>query len=494
MSSLLQDTELNKEQNGYINIIKRSGDSLFTIINDFLTMSSVKEGKIKLKIKPFSLNELLSDLSVIFRKETISKGIDLRIAADIGTPNDLLGDNTRIYQILQNLLTNAIKFTSQGTVQLFVREVEDLGELKMVEFVVSDTGIGIPLDKQSTIFDSFTQAHTAGNRDYMGTGLGLNIVRSLTYIMEGEVHLKSEENVGTHVTIRLPLKIATKNVAEERAKQEEISIPPSWRDKKFLMIEDNMANIIYVRELFKKWGLPIVFKETYTDGLREANDNFYDLILSDLKLPDGNGIDLLKSVRSNSKSACNQSKLSVITASISQRDKENAAELNISSYIEKPFVPEKLLSEFHKIFESSAPRNNGNIVDSHAITTDAYDLDVSHILNQLRSISSKESVQHEFACILLDQLDVDLGHLERGVKEEDFLQIYNSAHKLKSTMRILKLDAMTNSITAIEQSANSTKDIDQINKLLLTFKRNVDICIPVLTKIKVLLEKNLITV
>jgi nitrogen-specific signal transduction histidine kinase/DNA-binding response OmpR family regulator len=490
MSSLLQDTELNKVQEEYTQIIKRSGDSLFTIINDFLTMSSVKEGKIALKIRPFSLNELLSDLSIIFRKQTASKGIDLNISKDVATPDYLLGDATRVNQILQNLLTNAIKFTSHGKVQLFVKEVEDLNGIKMIEFKVSDTGIGIPLDKQATIFDSFTQAHTAGNRDYMGTGLGLNIVKSLTEIMEGEVSMQSEENKGTKVSIRLPLKIASNNVNEGKVKEED-SIPSSWKKKKFLMIEDNVANIIYAQELFTKWDLDIVFKETYTEGLKEANDNFYDLILSDLKLPDGNGIDLLKSVRSNKASACNKTKLSVITASISQADKNRAVELNISSYIEKPFLPETLLSELHKIFEDSAPLKNRIILDNEPKVAESDDVDVTKLLNVLESITSKESVQHKFIAAILDQFRIDLPQLEMGIKENDFKQIADTAHKLKSSMGILKLEAMSKEVAALERIAKSSKDEEEINKLWLSFSKNVDINLPKLRKIKSMLEQKM---
>lgn len=494
MSSLLRDTELNSDQKEFIEVIKRSGDNLFTIINDFLTMSSMNEGKLRLKIRPFSLSELLSDLSMIFKKETASKGIDFMVAVDVGTPDALLGDDTRIYQILQNLLTNSIKFTTKGVVQVIVKEVEDFGELKILEFVVSDTGIGIPLEKQATIFDSFTQAHTAGNRDYMGTGLGLNIVRTLTHIMEGEVSMESEENKGTKISIRLPLKIASNQVKEEIVKDEEINIPPSWRTKKFLMIEDNKANIIYARELFKKWDLDIVFKETYFEGLEAANENFYDLILSDLKLPDGNGIELLKSIRSNSESACHESKLAVITASISYSDKERAAELDISSYIEKPFIPVKLLTELHTILEGSRPLKNRIILDNQEIENQTEDISVSKILKQLRSITSDEKVQLEFVDIFLEQLTEDLAQLESVVKEGNYLQIYKCAHKLKSTVKIFKLEEMSNEISAIEQISSSTKDMEQINKLYISFNNNAQINLPKLKKIKAMLEEKLVAV
>lgn len=492
MSSLLKDTELSQEQKEYINIIQRSGDNLFTIINDFLTMSSVKEGKIKLKIRPFSLNELLSDLSIIFRKKTLSKGIDFKITIEEGTPDTLLGDETRIYQILQNLLTNAIKFTTQGVVQVLVKELEDIDELKTIEFTVSDTGIGIPLNKQETIFDSFTQAHTAGNRDYMGTGLGLNIVRSLTHIMEGKVSLESEENKGTKVCVTLPLKVASENISKGKVREEDIPIPSSWKTKKFLMIEDNKANIIYARELFKKWGLQIVFMETYADGLKEANENYYDLILSDLKLPDGNGIELLKSVRSNSDSACHHSKLAVITASISRTDKERAAELNIASYIEKPFIPVKLLSELHKILEGSAPRSTRIILDDKSGTTVSDDLDVSSLQNLLRSISSNETVQHELVSVFLDQLHVDVNALESVVREGNFLKIFNYSHKLKSSVKIFKLEEMYNDVAEMEQIANSTKDLEQLKKLFQSFNKNANITLPKLSKIRSMLEEKLL--
>jgi len=494
MSSLLQDTELNEDQKEYINIIKRSGDNLFTIINDFLTMSSMRVGKLRLKVRPFNLSEVLSDLDTIFKRRTEEKGIEFKISMGLNTPNSFLGDSTRIYQILQNLLTNSIKFTTNGSVKVHVEVIKDYGELKIIEFSVEDTGIGIPKEKQETIFDSFTQAHTAGNRDYMGTGLGLNIVRALTQLMDGEITLDSEENSGTKICIRIPLKIIQNEVQVESVKEEEISIPANWRAKKFLMIEDNKANIIYARELFKKWDLDIVFMEDYTSGLKEANENYYNLILSDLKLPDGNGIDLLKAIRANENSACHKTKMAVITASISQSDKDRAEELEISAYIEKPFIPVKLLTELHSILEGAAPIKNRIILDDQTENTETEDRGMSLILGQLRSISQDEKVQLEFVDIFLDQLDVDLQRLKDVVAEENFLQIYKCAHKIKSTVKIFKLEKMSNEISAIEQISNSTKNMDEINQIFKSFYKNAQTNLPKLQKIKAMLEEKTILV
>jgi len=404
MSSLLETTSLSQDQKKYTNIIKRSGTNLITIINDFLTLTSIKQGEFKLNLRPFYIHDLLNDFDTTFSSRIKYKGIEFRISVDYKIPKILVGDETRIYQVLQNLLTNAIKFTQKGKVELNIFVKEDLEEKKLIAFSIKDTGIGIPKEKQESIFDSFTQAHTAGNRDYMGTGLGLNIVKTLTNKMKGEISLKSEENVGTEICVFLPLEVGKEETQMLNASNSIINIPDVWKRKKFLMIEDNRANIFYSKQLFDKWALNITFKETYKEGLKEATENYYDLILSDLKLPDGNGIDLLTKIVSNNNSACNNSIFSVITASISEADKERASAIGIKAYIEKPFNPETLFKELQNLLG-----NNKVIVKDKVIIGDnendlSQDCSIEKIKKQLNSISSELKVQLEFINIFTNQL------------------------------------------------------------------------------------------
>jgi len=484
MSSLLQQTELTDAQREYIDIIKRSGDNLFIIINDFLTISSIEAGKLTLKRNPFNLREIFKDLYNIFVTKTQEKGIDLRLTTSFNLPDMFIGDATRIYQIFQNLLTNAIKFTTKGYVLLNASVKKDMGEFKILEFLIEDTGIGIPQGEQDTIFNAFTQAHTAGNRDYMGTGLGLNIVKTLVDLMGGEIYLESKENQGTKFIVTIPLREATNISSATLIEEAEILIPESWKTKKFLMIEDNAANIVYARELFKKWNLDMTFCETYTSGLKTAKETYFDLILSDLKLPDGNGINLLKEIRADENAACQDTCLAVITASILQSDKNQAKELNISSYIEKPFIPKKLLSELYLILEKRYPQKE-RIILSNSNTVLQHKGDA--ILLQLQNISKDTKVQLEFIDIFLTQLEQCLIDMDDGIKTKNYQVLYLSSHTIKSTIRIFDLKEMSNQVMSLEKYSDE-EELTLLKEVYIAFRKNIEEKIPTLKILKKQLE------
>lgn len=483
MCSLLQQTVLDNRQQEYTDIIKRSSESLLIIINDFLTLSSIKADKIDLQIRPFSIKEIFNDLHNIFAAKTQQKGIELRLTTAFNLPDYFMGDATRIYQILQNLLTNAIKFTQKGFVLMNVTIKKDLGNLKLVEFIIEDTGIGIPKAKQETIFESFTQAHRAGNKDYMGTGLGLNIVKNLVELMDGEIFLESEENKGTKFTFTLPLRPTHSLEVSNDIKEAQIKIPIHWQQKKFLMIEDNLANIIYAREVFEKWELDITFCKTYAEGLQTANDRFFDLILSDLKLPDGNGIDLLTEIRHNPESACFTTQIAIITASILASDREKAQALKVAGYIEKPFVPKKLLSELYLMLEGQLPSQEHIIMDTSST------IEQSHkIMDVLNKLTQKTHTQIEFIEILMTQIEECFMIMDQAILQTDYDQIYYITHKIKSTLKIFDLKELYNQVMSMEEYSYAKEHIFHIKNIYTTFRQKLYEHIAVLKDLKEQLE------
>jgi len=440
MGSLLSQTPLTPKQNGYIHIVKRSADNLMTIINDFLTLSSINAGQLELKEELFSIQEYFKELVSINSLKVNDKNIDFKANLDVSIPEYVLGDATRINQVVQNLINNAIKFTHEGQVAIFANLLAEKDQVALVEIIVEDTGIGIPLDRQEEIFESFVQVKET-KKDYMGTGLGLNIVKTLVELMKGKVKLESMEGKGSKFIIHLPLRLADeqhKPSSQLIGNEAEFDIPDNWQKKKYLMIEDNPANIIYARELFINWALPLEIATTYQEGLKMATAEYFDVVFSDLKLPDGNGIELLKNLRDNPAAKSGKSIMFMVTASILESDKVNAEKMNIAGYIEKPFVPASLLNNLYKVLE----RQEETLIDIPKCNILNYNYKniVEAKLQDL--FSNKTNIKDEILGIFRHQITVDIKSIEQGIKEKNHLLLSDVAHKLKSTANMVGIEKL----------------------------------------------------
>lgn len=468
---LLKKTELNQQQIEYTDIIKRSADNLLIIINDFLTLSSINAGQLEFKEEVISIKQMLKDFSSIYKSTIDEKGIEFRISADVNLPHHFYGDMTRLNQIIQNVLNNAIKFTTEGSVSLFVKVLEKVDDICQLEFVIEDTGIGIPKHRQNEIFESFVQVKET-KKDFMGTGLGLNIVKKLVQMMKGSIKLESEPNKGSKFSISLPLRIAESNAVINAAtldNEDDFEIPNAWKDLSFLMVEDNMANIIYAKELFKKWELNLTIAEDYTSGLDLATNQFFDIVLSDLKLPDGNGIELLKNLRSDTNAKCHNSIMFMVTASILDSDKEKAKSLNISGYIEKPFVPEKLLESISAVLADKEKLKPNHIIKKQNLKR----LAEEH-LNLI--FNNDEKVKNEVLVIFKNQIIEESSKIEKGLSEKEYSKIGDAAHKLKSTARMIGINEFYVLLNEIEDATNNKVPFAELGGLitkLFDFKNNV---------------------
>ncbi|MCB0724815.1 MAG: PAS domain S-box protein [Ignavibacteriae bacterium] len=207
MAQLLTLTDLNEEQSEYVDMIHYSSDVLLKIINDVLDFSKIESGKFKLNEEEFNIIELLDNTFKILRSDAESKRLKFVFDVDKALNIKVLGDRYRLNQILTNLISNAIKFTQQGEIRVKVKEAARKGSKIMLEFIISDTGIGIPSDKFESLFESFTQLENPYVKQYMGTGLGLSIVKRLIDMMKGEISVTSEEDKGSEFTVRLDFKL-----------------------------------------------------------------------------------------------------------------------------------------------------------------------------------------------------------------------------------------------------------------------------------------------
>lgn len=452
MSHMLGKTSLSESQGDYVRIINQAAENLLVIINDFLTLSKLNAGELKIKNELFSMKQLFNDLNSLFSYKANEKKLNLKFNMAYDLPESLIGDKLRINQILVNLISNAIKFTHAGFISVTASLKQNMGELKLIEIEVTDTGIGIPKTRLQSIFDSFVQAHeTSEELNVDGTGLGLNIVKNLIAAMHGNIEVESEVDQGTTFKVELPLKVEEREITFQVDEEIEILIPERWKEKNILLIEDNPANIIYATELFRVWGLEMDIRKTIRESKEALWNTKYDLVLSDVRMPDGNGLELIQELRATPAAMSSTSPVLVLTASISEAEKEWSNNIAIAAYIEKPFKPELLYKHMYLILGGELPL-------TRKITSGV----VKEARNTLSKVfSNNEKAVKQMMQVCYEQL-VEAEQLQQLISDGQYQEIEDFSHKLKSTLKIINSEKMLDSIDRIESAAGNRKSLDII--------------------------------
>lgn len=287
MTSLLLNTQLSSEQRDYAETIQLSGESLIKIINDILDFTKIESDRLKLEDTTFELRSCIEDIYDLFAMQAIGKGLDLLYLIDNNVPSYLIGDITRLKQVLSNLISNAIKFTEKGEVFTSVELLSGLDkEVLELKFSIKDSGIGIPSDKAAYIFEAFTQADTSTTRRYGGTGLGLPISKKLVELMGGELWVISEINVGStfYFTIKL------KNAKYGQPKVHVKGHLPELKGHKVLIVDDNEINRLILKVQFETWGMVPTVCESAAYALKTLEQQSdFSLGVIDLQMPDMDG-------------------------------------------------------------------------------------------------------------------------------------------------------------------------------------------------------------
>lgn len=370
MTGFLLETDLSAEQRELAETVRTSAESLLTILNDILDFSKIEAGKLELDPLPFFLHETLDEVVRTLAFRAKEKDLQLRCSVASGTPDALIGDPGRIRQILINLIGNALKFTEHGEVVVEVNKIggqaqnnqeQDDCQLPttdcLLEFSVRDTGIGIPPEKQRTIFDAFAQADGSTSRKYGGTGLGLSICRQLVEMMHGSVWVESEVGKGStfHFTIRLevqkehPLQLTHSDLPPAVANH---STQAWMQGKRILVVEDNAVNQKLAVRLLQKMGVRIVVAQNGREALLLLEQQGpFDLILMDCQMPEMDGFEATAAIRRRETQErivqgeqpppCHIP-IIAMTANAMKGDRERCLEAGMDDYISKPIRPQAL--------------------------------------------------------------------------------------------------------------------------------------------------------
>lgn len=408
MADLLFDSNLDPEQSLYVDGIKSSADSLLTIINEILDLSRIEAGKLTFENICFNFYQSMEDINRILAPTATKKGLEYKFHIDENVPLSLTGDPIRLRQIIINLVGNAIKFTSQGEIVINVKVKYRTNSGIMLEFSITDTGIGIPADKIDTLFEKYTQAKFSTTRQYGGTGLGLSIASQLCKMMGGTIKVQSIENQGTtfQFTVYFDTNVQDKNIEDK----ENIEIVDNIKDiksiektnivgKQILLAEDNSTNRLIISKFLEKLEHNVDFAENGMQAVEMHAQKHYDLILMDIQMPIMGGYEATRKIRLLKKQ---NSKVPIIalTAHAMKEAKKKCIEAGMDDYITKPVNKETLVRMIRKylpvnmIFDKQdlLCRLDFNSVENNEIILSeiiqCFISDISNIIEQLQTASA----------------------------------------------------------------------------------------------------------
>lgn len=337
ITHLLLEESPKKSQLQYLTSLKFSGDYLLTFINDILEINRVESENIEIESINVNIKQLLSDLHNSFKDLASKNNNDFELELDETIPENLIGDPTKLSQIFINLINNALKFTKNGKVNVAAKILKTENDITSIRFEISDTGIGIPLEKQQTIFESFSQGSVEINRKYGGTGLGLAIVKRLVNLLGGEIKLSSAEGIGSTFSFDVDFELGQQTFAEVK-KQYDESV---FANKKVLIVEDNKINQMITKKMLENKEIACELIDNGEDAIEMIRNNGFDLVLMDVHLPGINGTIATERIREFNKSL----PIIALTAISLNENREMLLSFGMNDVVTKPFNPDN----FYKV-------------------------------------------------------------------------------------------------------------------------------------------------
>jgi len=422
-TKVLLKSDLNEKQKEYLNAIKLSGDALTVLINDILDLAKVDAGKMVFEQTPFKMAASISAMIHLFETKIQEKNLQLIKKYDDKIPKILSGDPVRLHQIILNLVSNAVKFTSEGKITISVRLLNENEEKADIEFSVSDTGIGIPEDKMEHIFENFQQATSETARLYGGTGLGLAISKQLVESQGGRIIAKSKLGEGSTFSFILPFQKTDAEVESEKVMN---ILTTKVQNAKVLVVEDIALNQLLMKTLLDDFGFEHDIADNGKIAIEKLQNRSYDIILMDLHMPEMNGFEATEYIRSKM-----NSKIPIIalTADVTTADLNKCTAVGMNDYISKP-LDEKLL--YNKI--SDLLIKHKLIPNSPLSTGISNYVDLTFLKNRTKD---NPVLMSEMIELYLKQTPPLIKQLKQGLHDKDWGSVYTAAHKLIPSFSIV---------------------------------------------------------
>ena len=450
-TKVLLKTELSDKQKEYLTAIKISGEALTVVVNDILDLAKVDSGKMTFEQIPFKIETSISAMLHLFETKIKEKNLELIKIYDKNIPDVLIGDPVRLHQIILNLFSNAVKFTSQGTITVGVKVLNDEEEHVTIEFAISDTGIGIPEENIETIFEVFQQASSGTARLYGGTGLGLAIVKQLVESQGGTINVKSKLDEGTTFSFVLSFQKTTETVLEH---QGEIKFDPNIKNIKVLVVEDIALNRLLMNTILDEFGFEHDVASNGKIAIEKLQHNTYDIILMDLQMPEMNGFEATEYIRNimNSKIP-----IVALTADVTTVDLAKCRSVGMNDYLSKP-VDDRLL--YSKIVEFvKKPILEKTKKGAENLYNQSENLKFVDLSNLSRRTKSNPKLMMEMITLYLTQTPSLIAAMKQGLQDKDYSALQSAVHKMVPSFSIMGISKDFENIAKKVQ-----EDVDNIQR------------------------------
>lgn len=452
----LHESQLDVKQRDYVTMIRKSTEHLMYLINDVLDFTKLQNGKLKLESIPFNIIELADEITVFVKQQALEKELIVKCSIAKNVPQIVIGDAHRIRQVLLNLMSNSVKFTDQGKVELEL-SVSRNNELS---FLVKDTGIGMDEDTLKRIFNEFEQADASTARNYGGTGLGLSISKMLVEMMGGTLLLTSKVQNGTSAEVLIALQ-----TAEHPQNIEMISIPNVLKFNSILVVDDEEFNRKLLGTILKKHKIKYELASDGREAMEIIEKADFELILMDARMPNLNGLEATKTIRSLDNARKRNVKIIVLTAAISEEELNEFKSVGISGVITKPFKEVDLFRQINLIYsgdnEEFEVKNEFALIENDSITSSMINF------SNLQDISRGDELFYkDMLETFIHSSNSGVEIMKVGLENEDWELIANEAHKISSPCKHIGAFELYSQIITIEKTARSSKSTDGLAHLI----------------------------
>ncbi|MDP4256438.1 MAG: response regulator, partial [Bacteroidota bacterium] len=483
IASLLSKTKLADQQRNYLKLIQEAAGNLLVIVNDILDLEKIVAGKLQLEKIAFKIVDKIATTTQSFIYKAEEKELGLIFQNSI--PGDLVvvGDPYRLSQVLNNILSNALKFTEKGHINITtcIREREE--DTVLVEIVISDTGIGISESRIWTIFEPFEQADATISRKFGGTGLGLTICKNMVEMQQGELLVQSTEGKGSAFIIRIPYQISVETMEEAEEETEEIDFK-SLGPRKVLVAEDVELNQYLARHILESWDFEVAIAANGREAIELLNKDSFDCILMDVQMPEMDGIEATQRIRKlpDPVKACIP--IIALTANALKGDSEKYLAAGMNDYLAKPFDEDNLFRVIQRnLVMHSSPvevdrtRSNSPIATKNHIGMIPSN-DKLYDLSMVRSVSGgDEGFIKKMVSLFIETVPQNMKELIVAVEAENWDQVGKTAHKLKSTVDSMGIKSIRQEIRTVEMNARQKQSVEEIPALVKQVGDVIDACI-----------------
>lgn len=466
IGSLLYKTNLTPKQREFTKLIIESGNNLLHIVNDILDLSKLDSGHFILESTPFLLGDKILSTLQAFHFKAEDKGIELSFNNKLKKDLIVEGDPYRLGQVLSNLLSNALKFTFEGSVTVSVEQVTE-EKNAIFEISITDTGMGISKESLPTIFEQFVQAGADITRKYGGTGLGLTISKNLVEMQGGSIEVESEEKKGSTFTVRIPYKLSSESILKKEIRKS--GGVKSMERKKILVAEDVPVNQLIAKHILKSWGHVVTVAENGKEVLRLLEKNNYDLILMDIHMPEMNGVVTTKLIRKLPNARKANIPIIAVTAAAFKDETERYLDAGMNEFITKPYTEENLFEVIRRVLKMISPEKKPEPeTEPEPDRTKEKLYDIS---NLLQFGDDDPNFIKDIITLFITNGRQDLSSLQAAIAAGEIQEIFQVAHRMKSSLHTMGIHSVETAIKRIDHCSRHNEHTEEIPQLYAHVER-----------------------